>query len=154
MGINNSAGITGTFGVMSYNNSTNEVTFNNSGTKTFVIDHPIDPSKYLVHACLEGPEVGVYYRGKGEIINSISTTITLPDYVQNLASEFTIQLTPIYEGKQINQIYASEVSNNSFQVYGENCKFYWLAQGKRKDIDVEPLKSETTVKGNGPYNWI
>ena len=37
-------------------------------TKTFIIDHPIDKNKYLVHGCLEGPEFGVYYRGKSEIL--------------------------------------------------------------------------------------
>ena len=29
-------------------------------SKSFIIDHPTDPSKYLVHVCLEGPEAGVY----------------------------------------------------------------------------------------------
>ena len=29
-----------------------------------IIDHPDDKeNKYLIHGCLEGPEVGVYYRG-------------------------------------------------------------------------------------------
>ena len=98
--------------------------------------------------------MGVYYRGKGEITTNKSTTIVLPDYVEKLATDFTIQLTPIYEGKKIEQLNASEVNNNSFKVYGESCKFYWLVQGKRKDINIEPLKSETIVKGNGPYTWI
>jgi hypothetical protein len=124
------------------------------GSKTFVIDHPNDNTKYLVHGCLEGPESGVYYRGKGEIINDVSTTIELPDYVKNLATDFTIQVTPIYSGKKMEQLYTSEIENNSFQVYGENCKFYWFVQGKRLNIEVEPLKSVTNVKGSGPYTWI
>jgi len=41
--------------------------------KTFIINHPLDDSKYLVHACLEGPEAGIYYRGDGEITNNEST---------------------------------------------------------------------------------
>lgn len=125
-----------------------------TGSKTFVINHPKDINRYLVHACLEGPEAGVYYRGKGEIINNICTTIVLPDYVENLISEFTIQVTPIYSDKKIEQIYVSEVINNSFNVYGENCKFYWVVQGKRIDIEVEPLKITTQIKGSGPYTWI
>jgi len=125
-----------------------------NGSKTFVIDHPNDNSKYLVHACLEGPESGVYYRGEGEIIDNISTTIQLPDYVKNLASNFTVQLTPIYSGKKIIQLHSSRIINNSFEVYGENCEFYWLVQGKRIDIEIEPLKAITNVKGNGPYTWI
>ena len=124
-------------------------------TKTFVIDHPNDKNKYLIHACLEGPEGGVYYRGKSEIINNSSVTIELPDYVKNLATEFTIQITPIYSGKELDrQLYASEVENNCFKVYGPNTKFYWHVHGKRCSIDVEPLKSSVDVKGQGPYRWI
>ncbi len=86
----------------------------------------------------------------------MNKTIYLPDYVEKLATDFTIQLTPIYSGKNkiINQLLASEIENNSFNVYGDNCKFYWLVQGKRSDIEVEPLKSNVEVKGTGPYKWV
>jgi len=107
-----------------------------------------------VHACLEGPEVGVYYRGEGKITNNSSVTILLPDYVDKLATNFTVQLTPIYSGKKIEQLYSSRVQNNSFTVYGENTSFYWLVHGKRGDINVEPYKVHTEVKGTGPYRWI
>jgi hypothetical protein len=122
--------------------------------KTFVIDHPIKENKYLVHACLEGPEAGVYYRGKGEITNGESVNILLPDYVKSLATDFTIQITPIYNEKKMEQLYTSEVKNNSFTVYGENTKFFWLVHGKRTNIEVEPLKLNVKVKGTGPYKWI
>ena len=142
--------------VLGYDTTAKEITY---WTKTFVIDHPIDKNKYLVHGCLEGPEAGVYYRGKEEITNNESVTILLPDYVKNLVREFTVQLTPIFNkqsqnGRNINQLYTSEVENNSFTVYGENCKFFWLVQGKRADIEVEPLKNSVDVKGTGPYKWI
>ena len=114
----------------------------------------VKQENYLVHACLEGPESGVYYRGKGEITNNIFTTVYLPDYVEKLAGEFTIQLTPIYSGKKIEQLCATEVMNNEFKVYGENCKFCWLVQGKRHNIEVEPFKTNVEVKGYGPYKWI
>ena len=121
--------------------------------KTFVIDHPKNTSKYLVHACLEGPESGVYYRGKGEITNSVFTTIQLPDYVDKLAGEFTIQITAIYDGKV--KIYNStEVINNEFQVFGENGRFFWHVHGKRGNIEVEPFKHQVIIKGDGPYRWI
>jgi hypothetical protein len=123
------------------------------GPKSFIINHPVDKDKYLVHACLEGPEAGVYYRGVGEITNNVSTTIELPHYVSNFATDFTIQITPIYNGK-INVLNSSEVLNNAFIVYGENCKFYWNVFGKRLDIEVEPLKTEVDVKGDGPYLYI
>ncbi len=124
-----------------------------AGAKSFIIDHPTEFAKYLVHACLEGPEAGVYYRGIGEILDNQSTTIELPNYVEQFATDFTIQITPIYNGK-INLLNASEVNNNKFIVYGENCKFYWNLYGKRFDINVEPFKSDVDVKGDGPYLYI
>lgn len=124
-----------------------------TGAKSFIINHPIDQDKYLVHACLEGPEAGVYYRGVGEILDNYSTIIELPYYVDQFARDFTIQITPIYNGK-INVLNSSEVFNNKFAVYGENCKFYWNVYGKRSDINVEPFKTDVDVKGDGPYLYI
>ena len=46
--------------------------------------------KWLVHGCLEGPESGVYYRGK----DIAPTTVKLPEYVSKIASDFTVQVTP------------------------------------------------------------
>ena len=141
-----------------YNPTTSEIVRSTqtamNNAKTFVIDHPANDSKYLVHACLEGPESGVYYRGKGEIVDNHHAIIQLPDYVEHLASEFTIQITPIYSGKKMEPLYTSEVENNSFTVYGDNCSFYWHVTGKRGDIEVEPSKDTTTVNGSGPYKWI
>jgi hypothetical protein len=51
-------------------------------------------------------------------------------------------------------LYTSKVVNNSFTVNGQNCEFFWLVQGKRTNIDVEPFKSSVDVKGTGPYKWI
>jgi hypothetical protein len=138
-----------------------------SGSKTFIIDHPLNyletdksNDKYLVHACLEGPEVGVYYRGKGEIINNKFVLIKLPEYVSNLAYNFTIQITSIYnedlmDDSSERNYKAGKVIDNSFKVYGnKNGAFYWTVYGERSKIDVEPLKNNTMVKGNGPYTWI
>jgi hypothetical protein len=126
-----------------------------SGTnKAFIIDHPVDKERYLVHVCLEGPEAGVYYRGKGEITNGVSQTVFLPDYVDALATDFTVQITPIYNGKMNNVLQVTEVADNQFEVYGENSKFYWIVHGKRNEVEVEPKKSETEVKRVGPYSWI
>jgi hypothetical protein len=124
--------------------------------KTFVIDHPQSDSKYLVHACLEGPEIGVYYRGESEIKDGESfTTIKLPGYVDKVARDFTVQLTPIYSGRQtISSLASSRVENNLFRVYGDPGSFFWVVYGKRSDIDVEPDKSQVQLKGMGPYTWI
>jgi hypothetical protein len=145
------------FKVLLYNETTYEVAYSDSA-KTFVIDHPVDENKLLVHACLEGPEAGVYYRGKGEVVNGSSVVIELPSYVGSLCTfgtDLTVQITHIYDGK-VKVFSASEVDveNNTFTVYGENGRFNWLVHGKRGDILVEPAKDSTIVKGDGPYKYI
>jgi hypothetical protein len=124
--------------------------------KTFVIDHPIDTKKHLVHACLEGPEAGVYYRGKSEITEADNgcVSVELPAYVCALATDFTIQLTPVFDGKSVKTLNATEVVDNKFQVHGTTGKFYWLVHGLRTNIEIEPNKSDVNVKGSGPYLWI
>ena len=141
----------GTQSTLHYNPTTSEVTY---GAKTFVIDHPLDSSKYLVHACIEGPEAGVYYRGTSEIENGKREQIvTLPEYVKSLATSFTVTITPIYNGK-IRYLNCSDVTNNFFTVYGKPGRFHWIIFGKRLDIQVEPYKNEVRIKGDGPYKYI
>ena len=123
-------------------------------TKSFVIDHPIDTSKYLVHGCLEGPESGVYYRGESEITNDESVEIELPEYVSKLAKKLSIQITGIYNGGKLKTYNVTRVNDNKFTVYGPNGEFYWIVHGSRAEIEVEPSKHNTIVKGSGPYKWI
>jgi hypothetical protein len=123
-----------------------------SSVKSFIIEHPQKTNKYLVHTCLEGPEVGVYYRGKSQI-ESTQNTVNLPKYVSDLAHDFTINITPIYNGK-IRSLNCSEIINNSFTVYGEPGTFHWSVYGKRGDIEVEPDKDSVVVKGDGPYKYL
>jgi hypothetical protein len=149
------AAFSGSTGALQYNSTTKEITHNI--TKTFVIDHPIHPNKYLVHACLEGPESGVYYRGKGEIVNGTSVDVQLPAYVGALCpgADFTVQLTHIYDGA-VKAFSASEVdpATNTFRVYGENGRFNWLVHGKRFDIEAEPNKADVNRHGDGPYTYL
>jgi hypothetical protein len=153
---------------MFYNTGTKELTYSTTAStagKTFIIDHPDDSEmtpghlkRYLVHACLEGPEAGVYYRGQGEVLEGDeSAIIKLPTYVRNLAYDFTVQVTSVVsngvydKNRVIHQ--SSDVCNNEFVVYGKG-KFNWLVQGSRGNVDVEPLKKNVEVKGQGPYKWI
>jgi hypothetical protein len=120
-----------------------------------VIPHPVKPNTLLIHACLEGPEAGVYYRGKGQITNNFRTRVLLPDYVSSLATDFTIQITPI-NGKTLvfKPLSVSEVVNNYFDVFGENCEFFWLVFGMRNSIVVESNIEDVVIQGAGPYKWI
>jgi hypothetical protein len=109
--------------------------------------------------CLEGPEAGVYYRGSGIITSDYkSVEIYLADYVKHLASDFTIYLTPVVDvstGK-IPVLGTTRIKYGKFTVYSNiiPCEFDYLVFGKRQNIEVEPLKTLTHVKGDGPYKWI
>jgi hypothetical protein len=149
-----------------YNTSTKEITYSTSGTKTFVIEHPLAADKYLVHACLEGPEAGVYYRGTATLAPGENTIdITLPAYVDTLASDFTVHLTPIMTDATDENAFvilvSSRVSKGKFSVYRQKnnnslplLQFSYLVFGKRADIVSEPAKAEVEVKGFGPYTWL
>ena len=55
---------------MTYNESSGDINHNgnfSAVTKQFLIDHPTKPGFKLAHGNLEGPEHGIYIRGKSEI---------------------------------------------------------------------------------------
>ena len=123
--------------------------------KTFVIDHPKKPDNYLVHACLEGPEAGVYYRGKAQVSDRF-VEVELPDYVDALATDFTVHVTPIFDEENDNDGHykVTEVKNGKFRMYGPPGRVNWIVYGSRGAIEVEPERSKTNVNGDGPYKWI
>jgi hypothetical protein len=124
----------------------------NGTAKTFVIDHPLDTDKYLVHACVEGPEDGVYYRGKGVIHdNNGSSVISLPDYVLPLAHSFTVHVTPIGRPRLLH---TSPVEQGQFIVRGDSGPFHWMVYGTRNTITVEPERNQVVVRGEGPYTYL
>jgi len=115
--------------------------FTATGTKNFEINHPTKPGKKLVHACIEGPEAAVYYRGEGKLIGG-SAIIELPDYFEALTRKEgrTVQLTP--KGTKPYLLSASEVKDGKLMVYGTepDGEFYWEVKAVR--ADVEPLQVE------------
>jgi hypothetical protein len=142
---------TATTNPLVYNIANNEVRYSTNVSKTFIVDHPLSSSSYLVHACLEGPETGVYYRGTGKIENDAFAVIMLPSYVSTIAVDFTVQLSSLVA----NQFYTtSEVENGVFTVYGKNGSFHWCVYGNRKHIDVEPAKADVVLRGTGPYTYL
>ena len=100
--------------------------------KNFVIPHPTKPGKQLVHTCLEGPENGVYVRGR--LLNK--TEIELPEYWTGLVDEttITVSLTPIGAHQDI---IVKRIGDNKIYLQAKpgipvNC-FYHIF-GTRKDV--------------------
>ena len=108
-------------------------------TKTFNIPHPSKEGKRLVYACLEGPENGVYVRGRLKNNN----TIELPDYWVDLVDpdSITVQLTPMGASQDliVDSInWGRQVIVRSVAGTGIDC--FYLIQGTR--VDVPPLEVE------------
>lgn len=121
-----------------------------AGTKTFRIAHPLDETKDLIHGCLEGPEIAVYYRGEGATIDGWAE-IKLPDYFEALTmqEDRTVLLTSLFEdeAEQVGMVAASRVKDGKFKVWSAlpAQKFYWEVKGIRSDVEplqVEVLKSD------------
>lgn len=118
--------------------------------------YSLHSDKYLVHSCVEGPSTELIYRGKEQIFENETITISLPDYATEIGFNWTINLTPI--GKlSTTPLSCSEIDlkTGTFDVYGNNgTKFFWTVYGQRTIFDAEPYKNSVQVNGEGPYRWF
>lgn len=117
-------------------------------TKKFDIPHPTKEKHRLAHSCIEGPENGVYYRGR--LTNS--NVINLPDYWRGLVDPetITVSLTPhgSYQELYVKSIeWGTKINvlNNSGGLI--DCSYTVFA--KRKDIADLVVEYE----GNEPKDW-
>lgn len=67
-----------------------------SGTKSFRIDHPADPThKYLLHYCTEAPRPQNTYSGRAILNDHGEALVTLPDYFAAINSDPQYTLTAV-----------------------------------------------------------
>lgn len=102
--------------------------------KNFNIPHPSKPGYRLVHGCLEGPEYGVYFRGKLTDKNYIE----VPKFWDNLINleSITVHLTPrrIYQELYVKSIEWGKIIHIVNNLGGPiDCDYVVYAE--RKDID-------------------
>tara|TARA_B100001769_G_C22071575_1_gene576804 strand:+ start:88 stop:936 length:849 start_codon:yes stop_codon:yes gene_type:complete len=108
--------------------------------KPFDLEHPTKGKGHrLRYACIEGPEVAVYHRGRLKDSN----TIELPYYWKDLVHEdsITVQLQPI--GKRHLHLNVVEFDNEKIIVADADDKpidCFYHVYGERKDIN--PLITE------------
>lgn len=113
---------------LKFNPSTGTLT---ATSKSFLIDHPTKDGMKLQYTCLEGPENGVYVRGRLKDDN----VIELPDYWVGLVDEdtITVNLTPIGCSQDL---YVQDIVNNQVIVNdNENINCFYTIFAERKDID-------------------
>jgi hypothetical protein len=123
--------------------------------KRFAIDHPLDPAhKILHHACLEGAEAAVYYRGTGQLTDG-HARVVLPGYFEALtrAEGRTVQVTPLCTSAgPTGPLGATQVSDGGFEVLAgcgaaPDQEFSWVVTAERADIErltVETDKGTAT----------
>jgi hypothetical protein len=100
-----------------------------------------------VHACVEGPEAAVFYRGEAQLRDG-RVTVDLPDYFEALtrADDRTVLVTPIVEGDEAaSALAATRVAHGRFTVRmitpgNPSQRFCWEVKGVRGD--VPPLQTE------------
>jgi hypothetical protein len=102
-------------------------------SKSFKIDHPTKPGKKLIHGSLEGPENGVYIRGRTK-----DGIIDLPEYWTGLVDEnsITVQLTAIGKGQKL---YVDNIEDNNVYIGNDNLinkdiDCFYFIQAERKDV--------------------
>lgn len=85
------------------------------GFKLFRMPYPDRPGTEIAYACLEGPEVAAYVRGKAHLVGG-HATITLPEHFTAIALEdtMTVQLTP--RSRDSRGLAATEVTLAGVQV--------------------------------------
>ncbi|MEW6586637.1 MAG: hypothetical protein AB1442_13655 [Nitrospirota bacterium] len=123
-------------------------------TKYFDIPDPRykDESQRLIHSSLEGPEIGVFYRGEAKIEKG-EAVVALPDYFEALTRKEgrTVLLTPKFEAadEPVSNLAASAVADGKFSVRAIDSmnpeqSFYWEVKAVRSD--VEQLRVEEKDK--------
>jgi len=98
-------------------------------TKSFIIDHPSKKGFKLRYGNLEGPEHGVYIRGK-----STSKKIELPYYWKDLVDidSISVNLTPI--GRNLN-LYVKDITPEYITIGGSHKpNFFFTIFAERKDV--------------------
>jgi hypothetical protein len=87
-----------------------------TGNKPFDLPHWKKKGKRIRHVCAEGPEAGIYIRGKLDGSN----VIELPEYWQGLVDYDTITVTLTPYEKKDTSLYVKDVSEDRVLVSGDN----------------------------------
>ena len=128
---------------------------NVQGWKGFDIKHPTKDNYRLRYVCLEGPEGGVYYRGKVRNKN----VILLPDYWEKLVdpTTITVSLTPIgaHQNVIVKRVEATKIHLQAQGGMPINCFFHVFgarADGERLTPEYEGSTPQDYPGNNDQYS--
>lgn len=106
-----------------------------SGSKSFQIDHPLDPeNKFLNHFCAEGPEATNVYTGNATLDDSGSAWVELPEYFEEINIDPRYQLTAV-GAPGPNLHVARKIEGRRFQIAGgsSDLEVSWTVTAVRND---------------------
>ncbi len=115
-----------------------------SGTKSFMIDHPLDPENALLyHYSTESPTPQNAYNGTVTLGADGSAWVTLPDYFESINTNYTYQVAAI--GAPATLYIAREIENGAFLVAGgrPGMRVSWEVKADRTDRFVERYGAPT-----------
>lgn len=128
----------GSIGILSY------------GTKSFVQEHPEDPSQVIIYAALEGGEAGTYYRGSAQLANG-EAVIELPEHFSLVTEDegLTVQVTPREDcnGLYVAQVTTTQIVVKELQGGTSNARFDFFINGVRAGFADFQVMNSTAELG-------
>ena len=119
-----------------------------AGAKPFDMLHPSKEGYRLRYVCVEGPENGVYFRGKVRNKN----VIYLPEYWEDLVdpTTITVQLQPIgaHQNVIVKRVEPTKIHLHAQGGMPINC--YYHVFGERQDIERLVVEYEGTSPADYP----
>ena len=104
-------------------------------SKSFIVPNQTKEGYNLRHGSLEGPENGVYFRGK-----TTASYIITPLEWEWLVDYDTV--TVILTSNCGDDIYVSNINPKMITVGGNTCEYSYVVYGERKDIDKMDIDME------------
>ena len=104
-------------------------------SKSFIVPNQTKEGYNLRHGSLEGPENGVYFRGK-----TTTSYIITPLEWEWLVDYNTV--TVILTSNCGDDIYVKEINSTMITVGGNTCEYSYVVYGERKDIDKMDIDIE------------
>ena len=132
--------------------------FGAGGTKSFRIDHPLDPqNKWLLHYCSEAPEPQNFYNGNVVTDANGYAWVDLPDYFATINTEFKYQLTVVDDADEDEFVLAKvskEIRGSRFQIRtsAPHTKVSWRVDAPQRPVGTQLWRARGARKAR-PRAW-
>lgn len=144
-----------TYGVLGTANSTSPGAFGvfaqgnlgASGTKSFRIDHPLDPAKHLFHYSAESPEVINFYSGTTLLDASGEAVVALPDYFWAINRDPRYTLTAV--GAPMPMLHVAVEVERTQPGNAPTFRIAGGAPGAKVSWEVKAVRDDAWVRSHG-----